>query len=254
MNLTLWMLIDVQFAMLIVWLISLLIRNPGIIDFFWSVMLTLVGAYYLSFNMSDRNILILSLLSFWGIRLALYMFITRILPGKVEKRYVRLSQGWKSGAFLGFLVNFQFQGLCVWIMTIVFWFASQNTRISFSYLDYFATLLCIVGIIGEICADAQLVNFKKMNVKQVCNVGLWKYSRHPNLFFDWLIWVGFFIFGLSSKYGYAGIVSPLLLYIIMTKMTGPITEKMSIESRGEAFIHYQKTTSYFFPRFNLLNK
>jgi steroid 5-alpha reductase family enzyme len=254
MKLILWILVDIQFVMLLIWLISILIRNPGIIDFFWSVMLTVVGDYYLSFNMNYRSILILSLLSFWGIRLALYMFISRIVPRKVEKRYIRLSQGWKSGALFGFFINFQFQGLCVWLMTLVFWLASLNTASNINYVDYLATVLCIVGIIGEICADVQLSNFKKINVKAVCNVGLWKYSRHPNLFFDWLVWVGFFVFGLSSKYGYAGIISPILLYIIMTKMTGPITEKMSVESRGEAYLHYQKKTAYFFPRVKIFKK
>ncbi|HHS8487784.1 TPA: DUF1295 domain-containing protein, partial [Legionella anisa] len=84
---------------------------------------------------------------------------------------------------------------------------------------------------------------------QVCNVGLWHYSRHPNYFFDLLSWIGFALFAIQSNMGYLGLLSPLMLYVIFTRMTGPMTERSSIQSRGQKYIEYQKQTSMLFPWF-----
>jgi steroid 5-alpha reductase family enzyme len=91
--------------------------------------------------------------------------------------------------------------------------------------------------------------FKAQHKGGVCNIGLWNYSRHPNYFFDWLTWLGFTLFGIQSNNGYLGLVSLLLLYLIFTRITGPLTERGSVQSRGQKYIDYQNQTSVFFPWF-----
>ena len=82
------------------------------------------------------------------------------------------------------------------------------------------------------------------------NMGLWRYSRHPNYFFESLVWWGFFIAALDSPYGWLTVICPLLMLHILLNVTGiPLTEKHSLETRGEAYRQYQRTTSRFIPWF-----
>jgi len=101
-------------------------------------------------------------------------------------------------------------------------------------------------------ADAQLVRFKRdpKNKGRVCNAGLWRYSRHPNYFFEFLIWVSFAIVALPAQHGYLGLISPLLILFFLVRVSGiPATEQQAIRSKGEAYRNYQQSTSPFIPWF-----
>jgi steroid 5-alpha reductase family enzyme len=101
-------------------------------------------------------------------------------------------------------------------------------------------------------ADAQLNAFKRRPDKSspVCDVGLWRYSRHPNYFFEWLIWVAYFLFAAASPWGWLGILSPVAILFLLLKVTGiPMTEEQAVRSKGDAYRRYQKTTSAFVPWF-----
>ena len=146
---------------------------------------------------------------------------------------------------LGFFLHFQFQGILAMLIAMPFYWIRHLS--SFNILSIIAIILIIIGIIGETVADFQLNNFKKKFKGEVCNIGIWAYSRHPNYFFEFLVWLGF---GLSSilisPIAFISLISPVVLFIIMYFITGPITEEQSIKSKGEKFIKYQKVTSYFF--------
>jgi steroid 5-alpha reductase family enzyme len=83
----------------------------------------------------------------------------------------------------------------------------------------------------------------------VCNRGLWAWSRHPNYFFEWLVWVAFFLFALPSPGGWAAIIGPIVILYLLLRVTGvPLAEQQSLRSKGDAYRRYQETTSAFFPR------
>jgi steroid 5-alpha reductase family enzyme len=85
---------------------------------------------------------------------------------------------------------------------------------------------------------------------RVCDFGLWKYSRHPNYFFEWLVWIAYFVFALGSPWAWVGLVSPLLMLFFLTRMTGiPPAEARALASRGDAYRDYQRRTSAFIPWF-----
>jgi steroid 5-alpha reductase family enzyme len=236
--------------MSLIWVIYRLLKNPSVVDVSWSIGLMAAGLIYLwSQPMTFRISIISSLLILWSVRLATYLWFTRIRKGHIDKRYSELSNAWKISKSLGFFLNFQLQALFIFIISIVFFFISNSHNTNLSFFDIIACLIIMLGIVGESVADYQLQRFKSAHQGQVCNVGLWAYSRHPNYFFDWLTWWGFTLFSLRYDYGYFGIISVCLLYFIFTRITGPMTERGSIQSRGQAFIDYQKTTSMFFPWF-----
>lgn len=236
--------------MSVMWGLYRLLKNPSVIDVSWSLGLMISGFIYLSMTALSLRIMVIGfLLMVWALRLAGYLWYTRIKLGHVDKRYTELSNDWKISPSVGFFINFQFQGLLILVISSVFFLTSQSDLTTITSIDLIGFFIVALGIIGETVADLQLQHFKSQFKGQVCNIGLWQYSRHPNYFFDWLSWVGFAVFGIQSSMGIFAIISPLVLYIIFTQITGPLTERGSIQSRGKRYADYQQQTSFFFPWF-----
>lgn len=233
--------------MCFIWVLYRLSGNPSIVDVSWSLGLMIAGLIYLfSVPFTSRIAIITACLCIWALRLAIYLWATRIRHGHLDKRYLEISRDWRMNPALGFFINFQFQAVLILMLSSVFWFAANVSSPRLLMTDMVGVGLVVLGVLGESIADRQLSVFKRTNKGNVCNVGLWFYSRHPNYFFDWVSWVGFMFFGLAHPLGCIGVVSPMVLYIIFNYVTGPITERGSLESRGEAYRQYQQSTSQFF--------
>ena len=104
----------------------------------------------------------------------------------------------------------------------------------------------------KVVADHQLKVFKAdpANKGRVCQTGLWHYSRHPNYFFEWLIWVAFSTYALGSSWGWISWYCPGLMLFFLLKVTGiPMTEELAVKTKGEEYRTYQRTTSGFVPWF-----
>lgn len=233
-----------------VWCVYRLTKNPSVVDVSWSLGLMISGLIYLwSMPINYRSAVIGILIIIWALRLAGYLYYARIMRGHVDKRYTALSTNWKMSQALGFFLNFQLQGVLIFIISSVFYWIGSSSNSSLNLIDQIAIIVVVLGIMGESLADLQLNQFKASQKGGVCKVGLWKYSRHPNYFFDWLTWMGFALFAVQSYPGYLGIISPLFLYILFTRITGPLTERGSVQSKGKKYIDYQNQTSMFFPWF-----
>lgn len=242
------------FQMCFVWMVYRVLKNPSVVDASWSIGLLISGLIYLgSSPITPRSAIVGALLTLWALRLAGHILYTRIFQGHVDKRYTELSNSWKINQALVFFLNFQLQGLLIFIISFLFYFISNTNNSSFSFIDVMAIIMVFVGVFGETVADLQLSRFKVHHKGGVCNIGLWNYSRHPNYFFDWFTWLGFTVFAVQSHYGYLGLISLLVLFLIFTQITGPLTERGSVKSRGQKYIDYQKSTSMFFPWFKKKN-
>jgi len=111
-------------------------------------------------------------------------------------------------------------------------------------------LVGVTGLIGETIADRQMSAFKASDTdpKSVCQRGLWKYSRHPNYFFESVIWIGIFLFATSSPWGWTTFYAPAIITFLLLKVTGiPPTEASALKRKGDAYREYQRTTSPFIP-------
>jgi steroid 5-alpha reductase family enzyme len=241
-----WIYIIIQMS--VVWVLYRALKNPSIVDVSWSLGLMVSGLIYLWNVPHTFRIKVIScVLILWGLRLAGYLWYTRARLGKVDPRYTRLSDNWKIAKPLGFFLNFQLQGFFILIISSVFLFAAQVSSSQPVLLDWLGMSIALLGISGETLADAQLNRFQKKHRGKVCDVGLWNYCRHPNYYFEWLVWCGFTLFALHYPMGWLACLSPALLYVIFTQMTGPLTERGSLESRGQAYRDYQGRTPMFFP-------
>lgn len=233
--------------MTVVWMGYLWIKNPGVVDVAWSFGIMLLGLWY-AHPYTPLHLITLILIIFWALRLSGYLFLTRILKGEKDKRYLSLQTQWKEVS-LTYFINYQFQGVLQVVLSMGFYFIFLGAS-PLTWISFIAILVIMIGFIGEIIADYQLTQFKKnpASAGQVCAVGLWSLSRHPNYFFEWLIWVGFALLSQSSPYGWTAWISPITLYILMVYVTGPLTETQSLASRGDRYRSYMEVTPMFFPK------
>lgn len=233
------------------WGIAFIKRNAGWVDLGWAVGLALLAVYYA--QLSDGNIVRRSILAFivvlWAFRLG-GMLLRRLLHESEDKRYQKIRASFGSQANLKFFLFFQFQAVLDVVLSIPFWLICFNPQPELQWIEWIAIGVWILGFVAEALADAQLKAFKSnvQNKGKVCEAGLWNYSRHPNYFFEWVMWVGYFLFAMSAPYGWVAIVSPLLMLYFLLKVSGvPLAEEQSLVSRGDAFRKYQTTTSVFIP-------
>lgn len=237
--------------MFITWLFYLKDKNPGVVDVSWGIGILLSGIWYLFHLEQTLPVYIIgSLLILWACRLSGFLWYTRVRPKHIEKRYFDIAKSWSVRKDLGFLGNFLIQAFLLSFIAIPFLFM-DGSQTQITIIQMVASVVIVIGILGEALADQQLYRFKKENTKanQICEKGLWYYSRHPNYFFEIVTWIGFSLFVIEQPYGYIAFISPITLVIIMVFITGRITERVSVQSKGEQFIQYQQSTSMIVPWF-----
>ncbi len=239
----------------VLWWIHLEIKNAGIVDFGWALGLALLGALYayLGWGYGPRRALVACMALIWGLRLAGLVLFDRVVNKPEDARYKTLREHWKSDVPLKFFLFFEMQGILDLLLALPFLFMSINVRIGILPLEWVGLGIWTVAVLGESVADFQLKRFKTNpdNKGKTCRVGLWNYSRHPNYFFEWLVWVAYFVAAVASPHGGFTLLGPTLMFYFLFKVTGiPATEAQAIKSRGDDYRNYQRTTSSFVPWFH----
>ena len=239
---------------LVLYFVHLRTHNAGIVDAGWATSLALMGPLYALLYDGDpiRRALIALIVAGWGGRLAWHLWVDRVIGQPEEGRYVRLREHWGHRANLHFLWFFEAQALLAVVLSIPFAHAASSRAAFGSPWDVAAIALWVGGLAGESIADRQLAAFKRKpeSKGKTCREGLWRYSRHPNYFFEWVIWCSFAAAGTSSAGGWSGWIGPLIIFVFLRYVTGiPPTEAQSLRSRGEEYRRYQRTTNAFFPWF-----
>ncbi len=231
------------------------IDNYGIVDIAWSYAFAALALYYalLAPGWPARKALIASMAVLWSLRLGTHLYRRVMGHHPVEDgRYVQLRKDW-AGVFASKMFGFfQLQAGSVVLLGVAFFIVSLNPSPWFHPLEIAGAMLWLLALAGESLADRQLAAFKHdpANRGKVCDAGLWRYSRHPNYFFEWLIWVAYFVVALASPFGWVAIIGPASILYLLLRVTGiPLTEEQSLRSRGDAYRRYQQTTSAFVPWF-----
>jgi steroid 5-alpha reductase family enzyme len=240
-------------VMLLLWLLGLARHNFSYVDIGWSANFTLLAIIYGALGSGDplRRLLICGMFAVWSTRLALHL-ATRIIGEPEEGRYVQLRKEWGAtgnvnAKFLGF---FEFQAVLNVMLGLPMLFAVMNSQAQLQVVEIIGSIVWLIAVIGESIADAQLKRFKrnKDNKGKVCDIGLWGWSRHPNYFFEWTIWIGYALFALASPYGWVCLALPLLMLHFLINVTGvKATEEQSLRSKGDAYRRYQRRVSVFIP-------
>lgn len=172
--------------------------------------------------------------------------------GKEDGRYLSLMATWGEQAERRLFRLFMFQALFIVLFTLPFLPAAGLARPLFTLWDFIAVFVWITAVSGESVADRQLARWRAdpANKGRTCRIGLWRYSRHPNYFVEWLHWWTYVLLGAASSWWPLALLGPALMFYILYRVTGiPYNEAQSLKSRGEDYARYQRTTSAFFPWF-----
>ncbi len=238
-----------------VWGVQSVRRDATPVDVAWAANLGLLALLYAVFATGDleRRVLAGVLGAAWAARLAGWLAWHRLGSNRPEDaRYAALRRSWGAGANRKFFWFFQAQGVLDVLLSLPFLLIASNARSGFSAVELIGAGVAIAAICGETLADVQLDRFKKKPASKgkTCRDGLWRYSRHPNYFFEWLYWVGIAMIALAAPLGWIGLVSPAVMLYLLWNVTGiPAAEAQAVKSRGQDYLDYQRATSVFVPWF-----
>jgi steroid 5-alpha reductase family enzyme len=200
-----------------------------------------------------RQIAVAILAATWCLRLGLHI-ARRNRAATNDPRYRDLTAQWGSGARRRMFWFLQSQAGIGIILAISIIVAAHNLNPDLRIQDLIGLVTLTVAIVGEALADHQLRTFKRVNANRdaVCDIGLWRWSRHPNYFFEWLSWLAYPIiavdFAGDYPFGWIALAAPLCMYWVLVHVSGiPPLEEHMLRSRGEMFRAYQKRTHLFFP-------
>ncbi|HEY8901850.1 MAG TPA: DUF1295 domain-containing protein [Chthoniobacterales bacterium] len=241
--------------MVAVWFLARWFNNAGIVDVAWALGFAVLAGIYFLIGEGDptRRLLICGMAGLWGARLGIYLWIrvSRHHPEE-DGRYATLREQYPRNTWLMFFGFFQLQAVLLAVLSAPFAMAASNPNAGISTWEWAGVALWLVAMLGEALADWQLHEFRSVpeNKGRTCRIGLWRASRHPNYFFEWLIWVAYFVFALGSPDGWMTFFCPALMLFFLFKVTGiPATEAQAVKSRGDEYREYQRTTSVFVPWF-----
>ncbi len=241
--------------MAFIWWLALRVNNLGIVDVAWSYAFAPIALYFGFAAHGDpvRRGLIAGMVTVWSLRLGTHV-CTRVVRHhpREDARYGELRSHWQENLAWKVFVFFQMQAASIAVLVVPFLLAAINPSPGIAPVEWCGVALAGIAVLGESVADWQLRRFlsRAENRGRICRDGLWNYSRHPNYFFEWLIWVAFFLFALGSPLGCTTIYCPALMLYLLLRVTGiPLTEKLSVKNKGAAYEEYQRTTSAFVPWF-----
>jgi steroid 5-alpha reductase family enzyme len=233
-------------------LIARKVKLMAVVDTIWTTGLGLSALIYHAVAGLDsiRSWVVLLTLFLWSFRLSFHLFSDRVFAGHEDPRYKALAEHWGPQSTRNFYFLFLAQILFIALFLFPVSIAMQNPRPVWAWTDSLAILIAISAMLGEWIADRQLAAFRADpdNKGRVCKERLWRYSRHPNYFFEWLHWFAYLAFAAGSSSAWLALVGPIAIYIFLRFLTGvPYAEMSSLKSRGEAYRQYQASTNAFFP-------
>jgi steroid 5-alpha reductase family enzyme len=228
------------------------IRIMALVDVVWTAGLGIAAISYL-IHMTEptvRSYTIVTVLVIWSARLSIHLIRNRVFTGKEDPRYAYLTAHWGQHARRNYYPLFLLQVLLITLFMVPVSIALSATEPPWGLYDWLGITIAVTALAGESMADRQLTTFRAdpSNKDQVCQLGWWRYSRHPNYFFEWLHWWAYVAFAVYSPLWVFTVIGPISIYLFLRFITGvPHAERSSLRSRGAVYQRYQQTTNTFFP-------
>lgn len=238
--------------MLATWALSVVLKDASIVDLVWGPGFALVA--WVTFVTADgappRKILIVVLTTIWAARLAGYLAWRNLGKGE-DYRYAAMRR--RYGArfpLVSLVIVFALQGVLMWIVSLPVQVAQmQNTPDHLTALDVVGVLLWCVGMVFESGGDIQLARFKSdpANESKVMDRGLWRYTRHPNYFGDFMVWWGLYAIALATGEAWWTVIGPIVMSVLLLRVSGVTLLEASLRKRRPGYEQYVRRTSAFFP-------
>lgn len=238
-------------AMVLLWILSLLLKDSSIVDIFWGLGFVLQGWVYFFITpdgVPARKWLVVALVTAWGLRLAGYLLWRNW--GREDFRYQQWREEHGERWWWWSLIQvFLLQGVLNWVVALPL-LAGQtaSTPLGLGWIEWVGIAIWGIGMVFETVGDIQLAMFKAKpeNKGKVLNTGLWRYTRHPNYFGNFMIWWGIFVVALAAG-GWWSIIGPVVMTVLLMRVSGASLLERSLKQTKPEYAEYIRTTSEFFP-------
>ncbi|MBL8755834.1 MAG: DUF1295 domain-containing protein [Planctomycetes bacterium] len=227
-------------------------RNATSVDAAWAFAIGALGlaSAALGTGSATQRILAGAIVGIWSARLTWHLLAHRVFGHPHEDgRYRAMRDHWGARA-QGFLFAFyQAQAVAALAFALPFWFLADHAAPTIGGVQWAGLAVAALGVGGEALADRQLERHRRdpQQRGRTCRSGLWRCSRHPNYFCEWLTWCGIALVATPAA-GCWAILQPVAMYLLVRHVSGvPWTELQAQKSRGDDYRRYQATTSAFFP-------
>lgn len=246
-------------AFVLCWLVAKRIDNWSIVDVLWSygfafVALRMLYLHCFVMPIGGQAVLMAVATALWSLRLGTHLAI-RVLGhlDREDGRYLRMRAEHGDGMAPQMAGFYFIQAIALTVLCLPLLSSSPSgAPAPLRTIHWVGLGVAALAVLIEAVADAQLAAFKKdpANKGQVCARGLWAWSRHPNYFGEWLVWVGFMLMSYNTAFrGLPGLFCVGLMYHFLTRVTGiPLTEQQLLASKGQAYADYQARVPAFWPR------
>jgi len=239
--------------MILLWLVSIKIKNVSIIDLFWGFGFVVAGWVYFinTEGFETRKILLMTMVTTWGLRLSIFLAWRNLGKGEdFRYRKFRKDFGEERYWWYSFFSVFLLQGVLMWLISATLLGAQFSTTMELGILDFTGVAIWIIGIVFEAGGDFQLARFKAnpANKGKVFDKGFWRYTRHPNYFGDAAIWAGYGLICISAG-SYWPVLGTVLMTVLIIKVSGVALLEKTLHTTKPGYKEYVRKTSAFIPWF-----
>ncbi|MDX5931708.1 DUF1295 domain-containing protein [Acidiphilium acidophilum] len=238
------------------WVMQRQTRNSGWVDVFWTFGTGIAGAIGAMVPLGvapwGRRVLVAALVLIWAGRLGSYIMMRTRAITHEDARYARFRSEWGANFESRMFWLLMIQAVVAWLLAICVTIAANNPHALAPGWTVAGIAVFVISLGGEALADRQMHAFRadKSNKGKVCEAGLWGWSRHPNYFFEFLIWLSYPLIALAGLWwvGFVALIGPVFMYVLLDKISGvPPLEREMVESRGAAYRDYQARVSPMIP-------
>ena len=237
------------------WLVVRWKGDGGWTDVVWALSVGLIGTgaalWPAEGAQSSRQGLAAVLVAVWGLRLAAYLAVRTIGASAPDPRYEDFKKKWGGWGFAAWRF-LMVQAATVVVLVVSVRAAAIRPAAGLDWRDGLAVLIVLIAVAGEAAADRQMAAFRRnpANRGKVADTGLWAWSRHPNYFFEWLVWLAWpaMALDLFRPDSWPTLAGAILMWWLLNHVSGvPMLEAQMLRSRPEAYRRYQARVSRFFP-------
>lgn len=234
------------------WFVSLPLRDASIVDPFWGAGFALLAwvSFAAAGGDSPRAWLLPALTSLWGLRLSGYLAWRNFGKGEDYRYQAMRKRFGHCFWWVSLMVVFWLQAAIQWVVALPVQVGGRGDA-NLNWLDFAGIATWTIGWLFEAVGDWQLARFKAnpANRSQVCDRGLWRYTRHPNYFGDFLVWWGLYLVAAAGGAAWWIVVSPLLMSLLLMRVSGVTLLEKTLRSAKPGYAEYVRRTSAFFPWF-----
>jgi len=235
----------------LIWLVSLRIKDASIVDVYWGPGFIVVCAATLLLGpMTPAAWVLFGAVAAWGARLGLHIGIRKLGEGEEDARYQAMRRTWKGDfAWESLKWVFLLQGALQWVVALPVSIGVAVAGAPVLWLFSAGLAVFAAGLAIETIGDWQLTRFKarRTSHQEVCDIGLWSWSRHPNYFGETVLWWGLFGMSLGVGAPWWTVIGPATITFLLLRVSGVTLLERGLKKRKPAYAEYARRTSAFIP-------